>query len=143
MENEKRIKQLKRLKTTLQAVLELRNDSEKQDKKVETEQIETSRMPRRTNPRREAMLARRTNPRRKTMLARKKRTMIPTNNHRKAELIKLRNEIINDGSINKQLSLKRLEVLERQSNSLSETEFQNRLSKVIEKRPTIIILYER
>ena len=33
---EERIKQLKRLKTALQAVLELRNKSEKQDKKVGT-----------------------------------------------------------------------------------------------------------
>ena len=141
MENEKRIKQLKRLKTTLQAVLELRNESEKQDKKVEAEQIETSRMPRRINPRREAMLARRTNPRRETMLARKKRTMIPTNNHRKAELIKLRNDIMAcEYNIDKQERLSQLKELEKQSYGLSETEFQKRLSKL---KPTIIILYER
>ena len=79
--------------------------------------------------------------RRKQVLARKRGLGI--NESRKAELIKLRNEIINDSSINKQLSLKRLEVLEKQSNSLSEPEFQQRLSKVIEKKPTIIILYER
>ena len=79
--------------------------------------------------------------RRKQVLARKRGLGI--NESRKAELIKLRNEIINDSSINKQLSLKRLEALERQSNSLSEPEFQKCLSKVIEKKPTIIILYER
>lgn len=65
------------------------------------------------------------------------------NRNRKAELIKLRNEIINDDSINKQVSLRRLGELERQCNTLSETEFQKRLSKVIEEKPTIIILYER
>ena len=62
---------------------------------------------------------------------------------RKAGLIKLRDKIINDGSINKQVSLRRLGELERQCNSLSETEFQKRLSKVIEEKPTIIIVYER
>lgn len=79
--------------------------------------------------------------RRKQVLARKRGLEI--NRSRKAELIKLRNEIINDSSINKQLSLKRLEILERQSNTLSETEFQKRLSKVIEKKPTIILMYVR
>ena len=58
-------------------------------------------------------------------------------------LKQIRKEIINDGSINKQVSLSRLKELMRQSNTLSETEFQNRLSKVIEKKPTIYILYER
>ena len=75
--------------------------------------------------------------RRKEVLARKRGLGI--NENRKAELIKLRNEIIHDSSINKQLSLKRLEVLERQSNTLSETEFQNRLSKVIEKNLQYIL----
>ena len=77
------------------------------------------------------------------LLKQRRKQVSATNRNRKAELIKLRNEIINDGSINKELSLRNLEVLERQSNSLSETEFQNRLSKVIEKKPTIYILYER
>ena len=58
-------------------------------------------------------------------------------------LKQIRKEIINDGSINKQVSLSRLKELMRQSNTLSETEFQNCLSKVIEKKPTIYILYER
>ena len=58
-------------------------------------------------------------------------------------LKQIRKEIINDGSINKQVSLSRLKELMRQSNTLSETEFQNRLSKVIEKKPTIYIIYER
>lgn len=58
-------------------------------------------------------------------------------------LKQIRKEIINDGSINKQVSLSRLKELMRQSNTLSETEFQKRLSKVIEKKPTIIIIYER
>ena len=79
--------------------------------------------------------------RRKQVLATKSGLKI--NRNRKAELIKLRNEIINDGSINKELSLRNLAELERQSKTLSETEFQKRLSKVKEKKPTIIILYER
>ena len=79
--------------------------------------------------------------RRKQVLATKRGLGI--NESRKAELIKLRNEIINDGSINKELSLRNLAELERQSKTLSETEFQKRLSKVKEKKPTIIILYER
>ena len=79
--------------------------------------------------------------RRKEVLARKRGLGI--NESRKEELIKLRNEIINDGSINKELSLRNLAELERQSKTLSETEFQKRLSKVKEKKPTIIILYER
>ena len=58
-------------------------------------------------------------------------------------LKQIRKEIINDDSINKQVSLSRLKELMRQSNTLSETEFQKRLSKVIEKKPTIIIIYER
>ena len=116
--NKERIKQLKRLKTTLQAVLELRNESEKQDKKVEAEQIETLKN-------REEVLF---------LKQRKKKVLL---------LKQIRKEIINDGSINKQVSLSRLKELMRQSNTLSETEFQKRLSKVIEKKPTIIIIYER
>lgn len=80
--------------------------------------------------------------RRKEVLATKK-SGLEINRSRKAELIKLRNEIINDGSINKELSLRNLAELERQSKTLSETEFQKRLSKVKEKKPTIIIIYER
>ena len=74
-------------------------------------------------------------------LQRRKQVLV-TNRNRKADLIRLRNEIINDGSINKELSLRNLAELERQSYGLSETEFQKRLSKVKEKA-TIIILYER
>lgn len=77
------------------------------------------------------------------LLKQRRKQVLATNRNRKAELIKLRNEIINDGSINKELSLRNLEELERQSKTLSETEFQKRLSKVKEKKPTIIILYER
>ena len=77
------------------------------------------------------------------LLKQRRKQISATNRNRKAELIKLRNEIINDGSINKELSLRNLAELERQSKTLSETEFQKRLSKVKEKKPTIIILYER
>lgn len=77
------------------------------------------------------------------LLLKQRRKQALATKNRKAELIKLRNEIINDGSINKELSLRNLAELERQSKTLSETEFQKRLSKVKEKKPTIIILYER
>ena len=79
--------------------------------------------------------------RRKQILATK--GVLGNNKSRKAELIRLRNEIINDDSINKELSLRNLEELERQSYGLSETEFQKRLSKVKKEKPTIYILYER
>ena len=58
-------------------------------------------------------------------------------------LKQIRKEIINDGSINKQVSLSRLKELMRQSNTLSETEFQKRLSKVIEEKPEKILMYVR
>ena len=78
--------------------------------------------------------------RKEVLLLRKRKKQVFV---RKAGLIKLRDKIINDGSINKQVSLRRLGELERQCNTLSETEFQKRLSKVIEEKPTIIIVYER
>ena len=79
---EERIEQLKRLKTALQAVLELRNESEKQDEKVglkehahkKPNQLSGGQMQRRTR------MSRRTN----TVMSR--RTNIRcTNNHREKE----------------------------------------------------------
>ena len=79
---EERIKQLKRLKTILQAVLELRNESEKQDERVglkehahkKPNQLSGGQMQRRTR------MPRRTN----TVMSR--RTNIRcTNNHREKE----------------------------------------------------------
>lgn len=76
-----------------------------------------------------------------SLAARRQRYVVQENNPRKSELIKLRNEIMSyTDSIDKQESLRRLEKLERQCDTLSETEFQKRLRMV---RPTIIVLYER
>ena len=76
-----------------------------------------------------------------SLAARRQIYVVQENNPRKSELIKLRNEIMSyRDSIDKQESLRRLEKLERQCDTLSETEFQKRLRMV---RPTIIVIYER
>lgn len=58
-------------------------------------------------------------------------------------LKQIRKEIINDGSINKQVSLSRLKELMRQSNTLSEIEFQKHLEKIKDEGPDRILMYIR